>query len=44
MTVDQKLVSKIVLNQNLSDPSAMLSGDINGEAIQWIRENSHRYL
>ena len=44
MTVDKKIVSKIILNQNLSDPSTMLSGDINGEAIQWIRSNSHRYL
>ncbi|WP_143813330.1 hypothetical protein [Parabacteroides provencensis] len=44
MTVDKKIVSKIILNQNLSDPSAMLSGDINGDAIKWIRDNSHCYL
>lgn len=34
----------IILNQNLSDPAKMISGDINSEAIQWIRANSHRYL
>lgn len=34
----------IILDQNLSDPSKMIYGDINSEAIQWIRANSHRYL
>lgn len=34
----------IILDQNLSDPAKMISGDINSEAIQWIRANSHRYL
>lgn len=34
----------IILNQNLSDPAKMISGDINSESIQWIRANSHRYL
>lgn len=37
-------VSYIILNQNLTDPSEMISGDVNGEAIQWIRNNSHRVL
>lgn len=34
----------IILNQNLRDPSKMIYGDVNSEAIQWIRANSHRYL
>lgn len=37
-------VSYIILNQNLTDPAQMISGDVNGEAIQWIRNNSHRVL
>ena len=34
----------IILDQNLSDPSKMIYGDVNSEAVQWIRANSHRYL
>ena len=34
----------IILDQNLIDPSKMIYGDVNSEAIQWIRANSHRYL
>lgn len=34
----------IKLNQTITDPATMLSGDINGEHIQLIRKNSHRYL
>ena len=34
----------IILDQNLSDSSKMIYGDVNSEAIQWIRANSHRYL
>lgn len=26
------------------DPAKIISGDINSDAIQWIRANSHRYL
>lgn len=36
--------SYITLNQNLTDPAQMISGDVGGQAIQWIRDNSHRYL
>lgn len=38
------LISTIILNQNLTDPATMISGDVNGPAIQWIRNNSHNYL
>lgn len=40
----QKVGSWITLNQTISDPATMLSGDINGTHIQAIRANSHRYL
>lgn len=42
--VDNIPASYITLNQNLSDPSQMITGDINGPAIRWIRCNSHRVL
>ena len=34
----------ITINQSISDPDTMVSGDVNGEVIQWIRQNSHRVL
>lgn len=34
----------IYINQLESDPAKMISGDINGDIIQWIRNNSHRVL
>lgn len=33
-----------MLNQKLTDPATMLSGEINGEAVQLIRQNTHRVL
>ena len=38
------IISTIVINQNLTNPAEIISGDINGEAIKAIRKNSHRYL
>lgn len=38
------LISTIYIDQTITDPSTMISGDINGAAIQAIRANSHRYL
>lgn len=38
------IYSYITLNQTITDPETMLSGDINGEAVQAIRANSHRVL
>lgn len=40
----QSIVSTITMNQLISDPYSRVTGDINGEAIQWIRWNSHIYL
>jgi hypothetical protein len=34
----------ITLNQTITDPATMISGNVNGEDIQLIRNNSHRYL
>lgn len=41
---DKILISTIYIDQNITDPASMISGDINGVAIQAIRANSHRYL
>lgn len=37
-------MNTILINQLESDPSRMISGDVNGEVIQWIRQNTHRVL
>ena len=34
----------IYINQTVSDPAGMITGDVQGEAVTWIRENSHRYV
>ena len=34
----------IYINQLESDPARMITGDVNGEIIQWIKQNSHRVL
>ena len=36
--------SVVTLDQTVLDPATMLSGDINGEVVQLIRQNSHRVL
>ena len=38
------MTNVIRINQTISDPYKMISGDVNGEVIKWIRENSHRVL
>lgn len=38
------VIDYVTLNQTITDPATMLSGDINGEALQLIRKNSHRVL
>lgn len=40
----EAIISTIYIDQNITDPASMISGDINGAAIQAIRANSHRYL
>ena len=43
-TKKQPTPGVIYINQLESDPAKMITGDINGEIIQWIRNNSHRVL
>lgn len=38
------MTNVIGINQTISDPNKMISGDVNGNVIKWIRENSHRVL
>lgn len=37
-------VNTITIDQTISDPYTMISGNVNGDIIQWIRSNSHRVL
>ena len=39
-----KVFNTITINQNNPDPFARVSGDVNGDVIKWIRQNSHRVL
>ena len=39
-----KTVNVIHIDQNNPDPFARVSGDVNGDVIKWIRQNSHRVL
>lgn len=36
--------SYVTLNQTFTDSATMLSGDINGDAVQLIKQNTHRVL
>ena len=38
------MTNVISIDQTISDPNKMINGDVNGEVIKWIRENSHRVL
>ena len=37
-------ISYITIDQTITDPATMISGDVNGNEIQWIRNNTHRVL
>lgn len=42
-----KVIAKtatIHIDQTISDPASMISGDVRNSCIQWIRDNSHRYV
>lgn len=41
---EPKLVSYITLDMTITNPATMVTGDVNGEVIQWIRANSHRVV
>lgn len=40
----EPLVAIIKIDQTISDPAKMITGDVNNEMIKWIRNNSHRVL
>lgn len=35
---------EITIDQTVTDPNTMISGDVNGTTLQWIRNNTHRYV
>lgn len=35
---------EIIIDQTVTDPNSMISGDVNGTVLQWIRNNTHRYV
>ena len=34
----------ITIDMTVTDPATMVTGDVNGEVIQWIKQNSHRVV
>lgn len=42
--VGAPVVTTIIINQNVTAPALMISGDVNGDVIKSIRQQSHRYL
>ena len=44
LVYQESAMSVITLNQAISDPDTMVGGDVNGEVVKWIRENTHCVL
>lgn len=42
--VEPKTENVIYIDQTISDPASMITGDVRGDVIKWIRSNSHRYV
>ena len=40
----ENMTDTIYLDFNKTSPSQIITGDVNGDVIKWIRKNSHRYL
>lgn len=40
----ENMTDSIYLDFTKTNPLQVVTGDVNGEVIQWIRRNSHRYL
>jgi hypothetical protein len=38
------LINWIEFDQNILSPNSMISGDVGGNVLKWIRNNSHRFL
>lgn len=44
MTFERQPIMTIRIDQTITDPATMISGDVNSSVIQQIRAGSHRYL
>jgi hypothetical protein len=40
----ENMTDTIYLDFTKTSPSQIITGDVNGDVIKWIRKNSHRYL
>lgn len=44
INLEYKRYDEITIDQTVTDPNSMISGDVNGTVLQWIRNNTHRYV
>ena len=44
INIEYMRCGEIIIDQTVTDPNSMISGDINGTVLQWIRNNTHRYV
>ena len=40
----ENMTDTIYIDFTKTDPATIVTGDVNGDVIKWIRKNSHRYL
>lgn len=44
INIEYMKCDEITIDQTVTDPNTMISGDVNGTVLQWIRNNTHRYV
>lgn len=44
INIEYTRYDEITIDQTVTDPNSMISGDVNGTVLQWIRNNTHRYV
>lgn len=44
INIEYMKCDEITIDQTVTDPNSMISGDVNGTVLQWIRNNTHRYV
>lgn len=44
INIEYTKCDEITIDQTVTDPNSMISGDVNGTVLQWIRNNTHRYV
>lgn len=44
INIEYMKYDEITIDQTVTDPNSMISGDVNGTVLQWIRNNTHRYV